>query len=127
MSTGTFLLWTYEGTFLLWASLILAGSAFLLSIIYHFTNDRNYRKYAIIATIGCVGTITAAYLVLLYYFITSNFDIHYVWNNSAKNFPWYLKLSGTWAGQEGSFLLWAWLIAIPLGIQELIQYLKNKK
>jgi len=118
MSTGTFLLWT---------SLFLAGGAFISSIIYHFTKDRNFRKYAIIATIGCVGTITMAYFLLTYHFIISNFDIHYVWNHSAKNFPWYLKISGTWAGQEGSFLLWAWLIAIPLGIQELIQYLKNKK
>ncbi|MCK5559453.1 MAG: hypothetical protein KAJ51_02625, partial [Thermoplasmata archaeon] len=67
------------------------------------------------------------YILLTYYFLVSNFDIHYVWYNSSENVEWYLKLSGVWAGQEGSLLLWVWLILLSIGIEELIQFYRRRK
>jgi cytochrome c-type biogenesis protein CcmF len=46
---------------------------------------------------------------LLYSFLTHNFKVEYVHNYSSSTLPWYYLISGFWAGQEGSFLLWLFL------------------
>lgn len=50
--------------------------------------------------------------LLLYYFYVSDFTIDYVWSFSSKYYPIYYKLSGALAGQEGTLLFWALLIAL---------------
>jgi cytochrome c-type biogenesis protein CcmF len=57
----------------------------------------------------------------------SNFDIHYVWDHSSENVNWTLKFAGVWAGQEGSLLLWVWIIIISLAIEEIIQFYRSRK
>jgi cytochrome c-type biogenesis protein CcmF len=49
----------------------------------------------------------AALLILVYYFLTDNFIISYVYFNSDKFMPAIYKLSASWAGKEGSLLLWS--------------------
>ncbi len=51
----------------------------------------------------------AALLLLVYYFITDNFSIWYVYVNSNVEMPAIYKLSAVWAGKEGSLLLWTFL------------------
>lgn len=50
--------------------------------------------------------------LLTYYFAVSDLTINYVWSYTSKYYPIYYKLSGTLAGQEGTLLFWALLIAI---------------
>ena len=71
--------------------------------------------------------MTLVYLILTYYFLTSNFDIHYVWEHSSKDLDWYLKIAAVWSGSAGSLLIWVWLILIALGIEEFIQYIRQHK
>jgi cytochrome c-type biogenesis protein CcmF len=52
---------------------------------------------------------------LLYLFLTHHFEVEYVYNHSSSELPWFYLLSGFWAGQEGSFLLWLFLGSL-LGI-----------
>ncbi len=52
---------------------------------------------------------------LLYLFLTHHFEVEYVYNHSSLKLPWFYLLSGFWAGQEGSFLLWL-LMGSLLGI-----------
>jgi cytochrome c-type biogenesis protein CcmF len=115
------------GSILIWISLILAVAVPILTILYYYTKDKIFRTFTIIATLLCVLTITATYLLLTHYFLTSNFDYHYVWYNSSKNTEWYLKLTGVWAGQEGSLLFWAWIIVLALGVEEFIQFRRQRK
>jgi cytochrome c-type biogenesis protein CcmF len=51
--------------------------------------------------------LASAYL--LYLFLTHNFRVEYVYSYSSSDLPWYYLVSGFWAGQEGSFLLWFFL------------------
>jgi cytochrome c-type biogenesis protein CcmF len=51
--------------------------------------------------------LASAYLMFL--FLTHNFKVEYVHNYSSSDLPWYYLVSGFWAGQEGSFLLWLFL------------------
>jgi cytochrome c-type biogenesis protein CcmF len=46
---------------------------------------------------------------LLYLFLTHHFEVEYIYNHSSSDLPWFYLLSGFWAGQEGSFLLWLFL------------------
>ena len=115
------------GFALIWLGLLLCIGAIALSFLYFLTKIHYLRKYAILTTLACVLVITLAYILLTYYFLVSNFDIHYVWYNSSENVEWYLKLSGVWAGQEGSLLLWVWLILLSIGIEELIQFYRRRK
>ncbi|GBC93842.1 Cytochrome c-type biogenesis protein CcmF [bacterium HR15] len=45
--------------------------------------------------------------VLQYALITGRYDLQYVFNFSERSLPLWYKIAGAWAGQEGSFLLWA--------------------
>jgi cytochrome c-type biogenesis protein CcmF len=63
--------------------------------------------------IRCIGVLLTASIVLLtYYFIKSDFSISYVWQFSSRSLPTIYKISAVWAGQEGTYLLWAWCIFI---------------
>jgi len=57
--------------------------------------------------------LASAYL--MYLFLTHNFRVEYVYGHSSTDLPWYYLVSGFWAGQEGSFLLWLFLGSL-LGI-----------
>ena len=115
------------GTILIRTSLLLALGVLGCTILHRLTKNKFYRDYQIYFVIACFGAITFAYLLLTYYFLISNFDIHYVWYNSSKNLVWYLKFAGVWAGQEGSLLLWVWIILLALSIEEIIQFLRQRK
>ncbi len=71
--------------------------------------------------ISVVMTISSA-AYLLYLIITHQFQYTYVWNYSSKDLPINLLASTFYAGQEGSFHLWAFMMAV-LGVF-LMSYLK---
>lgn len=56
--------------------------------------------------------LTADFILLTYYFISSNFTIGYVWQFSSRYYPVYYRISGVLAGQTGTLLFWAALIGI---------------
>ncbi|MCL5677296.1 MAG: heme lyase CcmF/NrfE family subunit [Firmicutes bacterium] len=63
--------------------------------------------------IGAVALLTTFATVLLaYQFMASDFSNSYVFNHSATDLPTLYKFSALWAGNEGSLLLWAWLLAV---------------
>lgn len=67
---------------------------------------------------GKIGTyltfifITIASIRLFYLLITHDFQNLYVASYTSLDLPLFYVISAFWAGQEGSFLLWAWLISI---------------
>ncbi|NOZ83081.1 MAG: cytochrome c biogenesis protein CcsA [Euryarchaeota archaeon] len=66
------------------------------------------RRFGVVALFGFLLTAT---LVLSYAFAVSDFSYYYVWKFSSSVYPLYYKLSGVLAGQEGTLLFWAMLIA----------------
>jgi len=55
-------------------------------------------------------TLAAASLVALV--LGNNFSVAYVADHSNRALPVAYKFAALWAGQEGSLLLWAWLLAL---------------
>ena len=50
--------------------------------------------------------LLVAYLILTYLFLSDDFSVSYVVNNSNTNLAWWYKISGVWGAHEGSILLW---------------------
>ena len=56
--------------------------------------------------------IVAATLYLLYLFLAHDFEYSYVYGYSSRDLPLGYLVSSLWAGQEGTFLIWAFFGAI---------------
>ncbi|NOZ76811.1 MAG: hypothetical protein GXO65_03870 [Euryarchaeota archaeon] len=52
---------------------------------------------------------TSVVALLTYYFVAGEFNYHYVYTHIGTTTPLVYRLSSVWAGQEGTFLLWAWV------------------
>jgi cytochrome c-type biogenesis protein CcmF len=61
---------------------------------------------------GVALFMTVAAVILTYAFIKNDFRLEYVVSYSDKALPLFYKITGLWAGQEGSLLFWGWLIAV---------------
>lgn len=55
---------------------------------------------------GCAG-LFFGFVVLIFLFVTHQFQFEYVANHSALDSEVHFLVAGVWSGQEGSFLLWA--------------------
>jgi len=55
--------------------------------------------------------LTIAAGILIYSLVTSDFRLSYVWEHSNRSMTGMYKFASWWGGQEGSLLLWAWLLA----------------
>ena len=66
-----------------------------------------------IASILTTVALTVCCGILVYCFFAGDYSIEYVLkqhSNAEGTLGWLFKLSGLWAGREGSLLFWAWLI-----------------
>ena len=64
------------------------------------------------AVYGILLCITVASAILVYAFLTDDYRFSYVASNSNRAMSPSYKFAAWWGGQEGSLLLWSWLMAI---------------
>ena len=57
------------------------------------------------------GLVSVAGLALLYALVGHDFGVKYVASYTSRDLPLFYTVAALWAGQEGSLLLWAWLLA----------------
>ena len=62
------------------------------------------------AGIAVFVAVTAAAFALIWSVFTNDFSITYIMEHSNRALPGAYKFSALWSGQEGSLLLWAWLL-----------------
>lgn len=101
---------------LIWIAFVAsigAGFLYYSSALHHHTPSGSTRKrFAdrsfLIMLIAGVG----ASALLLYYFLTHQFQFSYVYRYSSRDLPLLYLISAFWAGQEGTFLLWAVLVGV---------------
>jgi cytochrome c-type biogenesis protein CcmF len=63
------------------------------------------------AGIGSFIALTCAAFALVYCSFSNNFSVSYILHHSNRALPLPYKFAALWSGQEGSLLLWAWLLA----------------
>ncbi|MDO9098210.1 MAG: cytochrome c biogenesis protein CcsA [Candidatus Methanoperedens sp.] len=55
-------------------------------------------------------SLSAAALLLVYYLLSSDFSIHYVWQYTNKDLPAIYKIAAFWTGEEGSLMFLSWVV-----------------
>ena len=70
--------------------------------------------------------VTAASIGLLYSFITRDFSLKYVYEYCSRSLSNYYAVTAFWAGQEGSLLLWMWLLAFFSALTILMNRRRNR-
>ena len=63
------------------------------------------------AGIAAFAAVTAAAIALVWSVFTNDFSITYIMEHSNRALPAAYKFAALWSGQEGSLLLWCWLLA----------------
>src|ERR1035438_7134547 len=63
------------------------------------------------ATICVWAFVTLGIASLFYLLMTDQFRMAYVAAHSNKDLPIFYKATSLWAGQEGSLLLWSWILS----------------
>ena len=56
--------------------------------------------------------VGVAYGVLTYAFVTGDFSVAYVAQNSSSELPLFYRVSAVWGAHEGSMLLWSLVLAV---------------
>src|ERR1700748_3377740 len=63
------------------------------------------------AGIASFFAVSAAAFALVWAAFTNDFSVSYILHHSNRALPGPYKFAALWSGQEGSLLLWAWLLA----------------
>jgi cytochrome c-type biogenesis protein CcmF len=64
------------------------------------------------ATYGVFGLVTIAMVAMLYALLTHDFQLQYVANVSNRAMSTFYLVAALWGGQEGSMLLWLWILSV---------------
>lgn len=99
------------GNGLLLFALILSGYAAWAAFMGGRWRNTNMIASAERGTVMLFGIASVIMIALIYAFVTNDFSIKYVASYSSRTLPMFYKISALWAGQSGSLLLWAWLLA----------------
>lgn len=98
------------GNALLYASIVISAVALLGLLLKEFKKGEVFTNLVTPAILLSAGLLTFAYLLLTYYFVVSDFSYEYVSQWSSRDLPLIYKISGTWGGQQGTYLLWVMAI-----------------
>jgi len=92
-------------------ALLLAVLLSAVPLTGALTGRDNLQAFARPLASGMFVFIALAFVLLIHAFVTDDFSVAYVANNSNSLLPWYFKVSGVWGGHEGSLLLWILMLA----------------
>jgi cytochrome c-type biogenesis protein CcmF len=73
------------------------------------------RLISVMAALVSIGTLS----FLFYIFLTTDLSYEIVWTYSSEDMPTAYKLSGSWAGQAGSMVLWSSMLLVFWMVEEL--------
>ena len=100
------------GHFALILAFMVAIVQTILPLWGAYTRDGRMMAVAGPAALAQAGLIALSFAALTYGFVTSDFSLKLVVENSHTAKPLLYKISGVWGNHEGSLLLWALCLAI---------------
>jgi len=110
------------GHFALALALAVAVAQSLLPLIGAARGDSRLMAVGRQAALAQCVLLALAFLVLTRAFVTSDFSLAVVVNNSHSLKPLLYKVSGVWGNHEGSMLLWALILALYGGLVALFSH-----
>ena len=101
------------GHFFLIISFVLAFLQLILSAKYSFFALRADNFIFLKRITYLIGlSLFSSFIFLIISYVTSDFSVLNVYNNSHSNKPLIYKISGTWGNHEGSLLMWLTILGI---------------
>jgi cytochrome c-type biogenesis protein CcmF len=98
------------GTIIIYAAFAAATAA--VCLYYFSTLNKKFLFHARLSFYISATCIASASALLMVYILQHRFEYYYIANYSSINLPIELLITAFWAGQEGSFLLWALFASI---------------
>lgn len=107
------------GHFALILAMLLAALLAVVPLAGSLTGRSSLQAFARPLASGQFVFVAIAFAALTQAFVTDDFSVAYVANNSNSMLPWYYKFSAVWGGHEGSLLLWililtGWTLAVGI-------------
>jgi len=107
------------GQFALALALMLALAQGVLPLVGAARGHRAWMEVARPAAQGQFVFVAFAFGCLTYAFVTNDFSVAYVANNSNSALPLEYRVAAVWGGHEGSLLLWVlmltvWMVAVSV-------------
>lgn len=99
------------GHFLLACALASALLQSTLPLIGAFRNEARLMAVGTSGALASFALIALSYLALTWAYMTSDFSVINVWENSHSLMPMVYKISGVWGNHEGSMMLWLLILA----------------
>ncbi|MDP2660761.1 MAG: heme lyase CcmF/NrfE family subunit, partial [Dehalococcoidia bacterium] len=96
-------------------ALVIAFAISAYTAVAAFLSTRGYPELWRSARMGglvAFGLTTLAAIALVNAFVTRDFSVQYVAQYSDRDLDIFFTIAAWWAGQAGSILLWAWILAI---------------
>lgn len=100
------------GHFALILALILAIVQTVVPMVGSFRNEARWMAIAQPAAHGQALFLLIAFLALAQAFLTDDFSVQYVAENSNSALPTLYKFSAVWGAHEGSLLLWSVILGL---------------
>ena len=100
------------GQILLILALVIALVQAVLPLLGAHRNLESWMQVARPAAWLQFATVVAAYVILTYNFVTSNFSVAYVAANSNTLLPLAYRFTAVWGSHEGSLLLWILILTL---------------
>ena len=112
------------GLFLVSLALALACVQVLFPVVGLAAGRPLWLGYARPAAQAQFLCLLGAFVALVEAFLTNDFTLAYVAQNSNSALPWFYRISAVWGAHEGSILLWAvilagWGFAVSLRVSRL--------
>ena len=104
-------LWKTQAHLALTLALCLAVYASLVSLVAEWKAKPLLALSAERAVYAVWALLTTASGALIYALLQSDFRLAYVFSTSNQALPAIYKFTAWWGGQEGSLLLWSWLLS----------------
>ena len=100
------------GHFALILALAVAAFQCVVPLVGAHRGNREMIASAVPAALIQLILIYVAFAALMHAYVTSDFSVQNVFENSHSAKPMLYKISGVWGNHEGSMLLWVFILAI---------------
>jgi cytochrome c-type biogenesis protein CcmF len=100
-------------------ALALAFVAAVFAAVAALAGAAGDRRWVIVsrrAVYALCGLLTLCVVIVEVAFSSNDFSFHVVQQHSSVETPFFYKLAAMWSSQEGSLLLWAWVLSIAASI-----------
>ena len=98
------------GHFCAYLAMTVALVQGLAPIAAHYLRQPRLAQLSVNASIVVFVLTSIGGLSLVHAFVTSNFSVQYVAQNSNTQLPIFYKVAALWGAHEGSLYLWVWIL-----------------